>query len=61
MPTSTRTPVVFIHGLWLHASSWQPWCDLFEAAVAESATEVAVFASVSEGFSKKNINCSFSH
>jgi pimeloyl-ACP methyl ester carboxylesterase len=22
-------PVVFIHGLWLHASSWQPWVDLF--------------------------------
>jgi pimeloyl-ACP methyl ester carboxylesterase len=30
--TSPRTPVVFIHGLWLHASSWQPWVDLFEAA-----------------------------
>jgi non-heme chloroperoxidase len=26
-----RTPVVFIHGLWLHASSWQPWMDLFSA------------------------------
>src|SRR6478609_1693946 len=23
------TPVVFVHGLWLHASSWQPWVDLF--------------------------------
>jgi pimeloyl-ACP methyl ester carboxylesterase len=23
------TPVVFIHGLWLAASSWQPWLDLF--------------------------------
>jgi len=22
-------PVVFIHGLWLHASSWQPWIELF--------------------------------
>ncbi len=22
-------PVIFIHGLWLHASSWQPWADLF--------------------------------
>jgi pimeloyl-ACP methyl ester carboxylesterase len=29
MATTTRTPVVFIHGLWLHASSWQPWTDLF--------------------------------
>jgi pimeloyl-ACP methyl ester carboxylesterase len=26
---STRTPVVFIHGLWLHPSSWEPWADLF--------------------------------
>lgn len=22
--------VVFIHGLWIHASSWKPWQDLFE-------------------------------
>ena len=22
-------PVIFIHGLWLHASSWDPWVDLF--------------------------------
>jgi pimeloyl-ACP methyl ester carboxylesterase len=26
------TPVVFIHGLWLHASSWQPWVDRFREA-----------------------------
>ena len=25
----TRPPVVFIHGLWLHATSWRPWQDLF--------------------------------
>ena len=30
----------------------------FEAAVAEGAKEVAVFASASEGFSQRNINCS---
>ena len=29
---ATRTPVVFIHGLWLHASSWAPWLDLFAEA-----------------------------
>jgi pimeloyl-ACP methyl ester carboxylesterase len=23
------TPVVFIHGLWLHATSWGPWIELF--------------------------------
>ncbi len=27
---SGRTPVVFIHGLWLLSSSWQPWRTLFE-------------------------------
>lgn len=26
------TPVLFIHGLWLHATSWQPWTDLFADA-----------------------------
>lgn len=26
------THVVFIHGLWLHASSWNPWADAFRAA-----------------------------
>lgn len=25
------TPVVFIHGLWLHADSWKPWVDLFRS------------------------------
>ena len=25
-------PVVFIHGLWLHASSWEPWEDFFRKA-----------------------------
>src|SRR5690348_2556468 len=30
--TSTRTPVVFIHGLWLHATSWTPWIELFQEA-----------------------------
>ena len=28
----TRTPVVFIHGLWLHATSWTPWAELFSEA-----------------------------
>ena len=31
-----------------------------EAAIAAGATEVAVFASASEGFSQRNINCSIS-
>jgi pimeloyl-ACP methyl ester carboxylesterase len=26
------TPVVFIHGLWRHATSWGPWAELFSAA-----------------------------
>ena len=29
---SGKTPVVFIHGLWLLPSSWDPWAEVFEAA-----------------------------
>jgi non-heme chloroperoxidase len=29
---SERTPVVFIHGLWLLPSSWDNWAGLFEEA-----------------------------
>ena len=29
---ATRTPAVFIHGMWLHASSWAPWLELFSTA-----------------------------
>jgi pimeloyl-ACP methyl ester carboxylesterase len=32
MITPAGTPVVFIHGLWIHSTSWQPWIELFEAA-----------------------------
>ncbi|MFC8042908.1 alpha/beta hydrolase [Nocardia sp. NPDC057353] len=35
---ATRTPVVFIHGLWLHATSWQPWAELFAARGYEPHT-----------------------
>ena len=32
------TPVVFVHGLWLHADSWGAWVDLFrEAGYAPTA------------------------
>jgi pimeloyl-ACP methyl ester carboxylesterase len=27
--TTPNRPVIFIHGLWLHATSWGPWLDLF--------------------------------
>ena len=26
------TPVVFVHGLWLHSVSWEPWIELFNKA-----------------------------
>jgi pimeloyl-ACP methyl ester carboxylesterase len=29
---TTPTPVIFIHGLWLHATSWNPWVELFREA-----------------------------
>ena len=30
--TPAASHVVFIHGLWLHASSWAPWTELFQTA-----------------------------
>jgi non-heme chloroperoxidase len=27
--TAPGTPVVFVHGLWLHHTSWDPWLELF--------------------------------
>jgi len=30
--TQPSRHVVFIHGLWLHASSWDPWIEIFRAA-----------------------------
>ena len=30
--TEPATPVVFIHGLWLYATSWGPWVELFHEA-----------------------------
>jgi non-heme chloroperoxidase len=29
---SAGVPVVFIHGLWLHSTSWQPWAQYFREA-----------------------------
>jgi non-heme chloroperoxidase len=26
---STRTPIVFVHGLWLHGESWNKWMEFF--------------------------------
>lgn len=28
----SAVPVIFIHGLWLHADSWQPWVEQFTTA-----------------------------
>jgi non-heme chloroperoxidase len=32
MAAAKGTPVVFVHGLWLHADSWGAWVDLFQEA-----------------------------
>ena len=29
MATNGTQPVVFVHGLWLHADTWGAWMDLF--------------------------------
>jgi non-heme chloroperoxidase len=31
MPAA-RVPAVFIHGLWLHSTSWEPWAERFRSA-----------------------------
>jgi pimeloyl-ACP methyl ester carboxylesterase len=31
------TPVLFIHGLWLHSSSWAPWIERFRQAGYEAS------------------------
>ncbi len=28
----SSNPVLFVHGLWMHAASWDPWIDQFRAA-----------------------------
>src|SRR6202050_1570239 len=30
--TQPGRPAIFVHGLWLHASSWGPWLELFQEA-----------------------------
>jgi non-heme chloroperoxidase len=35
---SGRTPIVFVHGLWLLPSSWDRWAELFEAAGFSTVT-----------------------
>src|SRR6478752_8356989 len=30
--TPANTPVIFVHGLWLHATSWDPWAAFFQEA-----------------------------
>ncbi len=37
---SGRTPAIFIHGLWLLASSWDPWAAAFEEAGYAAVTPV---------------------
>ena len=35
---TNNAPVVFVHGLWLHSSSWDPWVELFnDSGYAASA------------------------
>ncbi|WP_416960855.1 alpha/beta hydrolase [Streptomyces sp. Agncl-13] len=29
---SSEIPVIFIHGLWIHSSSWAPWIEAFQSA-----------------------------
>ena len=33
---TTKSPVVFVHGLWLHATGWGNWLDMFRSAGYDS-------------------------
>src|SRR5947209_8072363 len=35
--TEEKTPIIFVHGAWLHSSSWQPWIELFNKAGYEAS------------------------
>ena len=35
--TDAPTPVIFIHGLWLHPLSWTEWASMFAAAGYQAA------------------------
>ena len=32
MNTTTKTPIVLIHGLWMTPKSWDTWAERFRAA-----------------------------
>ena len=67
--TDKRTPAVFIHGLWLHATSWAPWVDLFaDNGYAPTAPgwpgdpdTVAAARSMPESIADKGIDDVFVH
>ncbi|MFJ3405913.1 alpha/beta hydrolase [Promicromonospora sp. NPDC090134] len=29
--TTSRIPVIFVHGLWIHSSAWEPWIEKFRS------------------------------
>ena len=38
MTSGTKpNPVIFIHGLWIHSTAWQPWLELFESRGSETS------------------------
>lgn len=66
---SGRTPVVFVHGLWLLSSSWQRWRNLFEdagyATVApgwpDDPTSVERARNAPEAFAHKTVQAATEH
>src|SRR5947209_12359347 len=52
--TPTKSPIVFVHGLWLHAESWNNWIDFFrqngyEASAASWPGDAATTAATRQG------------
>ena len=52
--TTTRAPVVFVHGLWLHAESWGEWLEFFRAKGYE--TYAAAWPGDAENTEKTRLN-----
>ena len=46
--TETRRPVVFIHGLFLHATTWGPWVELFTEAGYDAVAPLIVTVETAE-------------
>ena len=53
---STHPPIVFIHGLWMHASTWEPWMQFFKEKGYEASIRLWPGDSATVAETRKNAN-----